>query len=151
MENFLMYMNQEIEPNQIVWVIRKNRNGEFYLDIGECIGFKVFKDRGKENKLIWKIGVESWLNDQKLYNKITDLNELVFFNGEDAINKIANNPHAIILHYNKSYTFKDGLEYKVIDVDKTKHGVIYTVSNNANKTFKLANKDVNDYLTEFIY
>ena len=34
MENFLMYMNNEISPRQMAWIIRKNRNNEYYLDIG---------------------------------------------------------------------------------------------------------------------
>ena len=49
LENFLMYMDQEIEPNQIIWVIRQSASNEYYLDVGKCIGFKVIKERNKNN------------------------------------------------------------------------------------------------------
>ena len=97
LENFLMYMDQEIEPNQIIWVIRQNANNEYNLDVGKCIGFKVIKERNKNN-YVWKIGIRSLLTHQLIYNKLSNLNETIFFNMKDAMIEASNNVHAIILH-----------------------------------------------------
>lgn len=140
-----------VAPRQIVWVIRKNRNNEYYLDIGEVIGFKVFNDR-KTNDPIWKICVESWLNNSKLYNKISDLDNIVFFNAEDAINKLSENINAIILHYHKKYKFIDNETYYVNKINKTKNGIVYEMINcNSNTIKTITNKDINELLDEFIY
>ena len=119
LENFLMYMNQEIEPNQIIWVIRQNANNEYYLDVGKCIGFKVIKERNKNN-YVWKIGIRSLLTRQLIYNKLSNLNETIFFNMKDAMIEASNNVHAIILHYGKIYKFYTGDLYKIIQIEKNK-------------------------------
>ena len=151
LENFLMYMDQEIEPNQIIWVIRQNANNEYYLDVGKCIGFKVIKERNKNN-YVWKIGIRSLLTHQLIYNKLSNLNETIFFNMNDAMIEASNNVHTIILHYGKIYKFYTGDLYKIIQIEKTNHGVIYHCQNCNNKQIrKIANKDIDKHIIDFIH
>ena len=88
LENFLMYMDQEIEPNQIIWVIRQNASNEYYLDVGKCIGFKVIKERNKNN-YVWKIGVRSILTNNLIYSKVSNLNNTLFFDMKEAMSKLS--------------------------------------------------------------
>lgn len=153
MDNFLTYMNYCIEPKRFVWVIRKNRKNEYYLDFGEVIGFKVSNDR-RTSRNIWKIGVLSSLTNSKIYNKMSELNNTVFFDLKLAIEKISKNKDAVILHYHYKYMFVDGNFYYVEDIDKTKNGVLYKLLNcNTNKieTKAINNKDVSYLLDTSIY
>lgn len=150
LENFLMYMNQEIEPNQIIWVIRQNANNEYYLDVGKCIGFKVIKERNKNN-YVWKIGVRSILTNNLIYSKISNLNNTLFFDMKEAMSKLSSNKHAIILHFRRKYKFYDNHTYIINDIEKTKFGVIYhCLDVETNNLRKITNLDITKYIANFI-
>lgn len=152
MENFLMFMNYEIDPFKTVWAIRKNKDNEVYLDVGKCFGFKVFKDRSKVNESVWKIGVLSYLTNQKVYNKLSELNKTIFFDMSDAMKAISENHHAVILHYHQKYRFYDGYDYIISEIEKTNHGVIYhCTACNGGINRKIANKDICERVVDFYY
>ena len=151
MENFLMYMNYEINPNQIFWIIRQNSNNEYYLDVGTCIGFKVFKERNK-NKYCWKIGIRSILTNKLIYSKLSNLNNTLFFNMKEAMSKLSSNKYAIILHFRRKYKFYDNHTCIIDDIEKTKFGVIYhCLDTETNNLRKISNFDITKYITDCIY
>ncbi len=151
MENFLMYMNYEINPNQIFWIIRQNSNNEYYLDVGTCIGFKVFKERNK-NKYCWKIGIRSILTNKLIYSKLSNLNNTLFFDMKEAMSKLSSNKYAIILHFRRKYKFYDNHTCIIDDIEKTKFGVIYhCLDTETNNLRKISNFDITKYITDCIY
>ena len=151
MENFLMYMNYEINPNQIFWIIRQNSNNDYYLDVGTCIGFKVFKERNK-NKYCWKIGIRSILTNKLIYSKLSNLNNTLFFDMKEAMSKLSSNKYAIILHFRRKYKFYDNHTYIIDDIEKTKFGVIYhCLDTETNNLRKISNFDITKYITDCIY
>ena len=151
MENFLMYMNYEINPNQIFWIIRQNSHNDYYLDVGTCIGFKVFKERNK-NKYCWKIGIRSILTNKLIYSKLSNLNNTLFFDMKEAMSKLSSNKYAIILHFRRKYKFYDNHTCIIDDIEKTKFGVIYhCLDTETNNLRKISNFDITKYITDCIY
>ena len=150
MEKFLMYMNYEINPNQIFWIIRQNSNNEYYLDVGTCIGFKVFKERTK-NEYCWKIGIRSILTNKLIYSKLSNLNNTLFFDMKEAMSKLSSNKHTIILHFRRKYKFYDNHTCIIDDIEKTKFGVIYhCLDTETNNLRKISNLDITKYIIDFI-
>lgn len=146
-----MYMNYEINPNQLFWVIRQNTNNEYYLDIGKCVGFKVFKERNK-NGYCWKIGIRSILTNKLIYNKLSNLKNTLFFDMKEAMSKLSSNKHAIILCFRRKYKFYDGHVCIINEIEKTKYGVIYhCVDVESERIRKIANVDIAKYIIDFIY
>lgn len=151
LENFLMYMNYEINPNQLFWIIRQNANNKYYLDVGTCVGFKVFKERNK-NEYCWKIGIRSILTNKLIYSKLSNLNDTLFFDMKEAMSKLSSNKHAFILHFRRKYKFYDGHTCIINEIEKTKFGVIYhCLDVETNNLRKIANTDITNYITDFIY
>lgn len=145
-----MYMNHEINPNQIVWVIRRNSDNKYYLDVGTCVGFKVFKEINK-NEYCWKIGIRSILTNKLIYNKVSNLNNTLFFDMKEAMSKLSSNKYAFILHFRQKYKFYDNHIYIIDDIEKTKFGVIYHCKSCENGIDrKIANKDICERVIDFI-
>lgn len=150
MENFLMYMDYEINPNQIFWIIRQNSSNDYYLDVGTCIGFKVFKERNK-NEYCWKIGIRSILTNKLIYSKVSNLNNTLFFDMKEAMSKLSSNKHAVILHFRRKYKFYDNHTCIIDDIEKTKFGVIYhCLDTETNNLRKISNLDITKYIIDFI-